>query len=80
GSVAIFNTQASITECTFEHSVGTAVLFSSSSESGEHQLVMDYVQFNENSLPAETYATDSEQGAAIVMTNTGVADVSFAWR
>ncbi|CAM9326456.1 unnamed protein product [Ectocarpus sp. 6 AP-2014] len=33
---------------------------------------MDYVQFNLNTLPAEAYATDTEQGAAIVVTNTGV--------
>ncbi|CAN0522742.1 unnamed protein product [Ectocarpus sp. 12 AP-2014] len=35
---------------------------------------MDYVQFNLNTFPAEAYATDTEQGAAIVVTNTGVAD------
>ncbi|CAM9484228.1 unnamed protein product [Ectocarpus sp. 8 AP-2014] len=74
GSVAIFDTSATITDCTFEGSVGTAVLFSSSSDSGEHQLLMDYVQFNLNSFPAEAYATETEQGAAIVVTNTGVAD------
>ncbi|CAN0357500.1 unnamed protein product [Ectocarpus sp. 12 AP-2014] len=74
GSVAIFDTSATITDCIFESSVGTAVLFSSSSDSGEHQLVMDYVQFNLNTFPAEAYATDTEQGAAIVVTNTGVAD------
>ncbi|CBJ26272.1 polymorphic outer membrane protein [Ectocarpus siliculosus] len=74
GSVAIFDTSATITDCTFESSVGTAVLFSSSSDSGEHQLLMDYVQFNLNTLPAEAYATDTEQGAAIVVTNTGVEE------
>ncbi|CAM9458338.1 unnamed protein product [Ectocarpus sp. 8 AP-2014] len=74
GSVAIFDTSATITDCTFESSVGTAVLFSSSSDSGEHQLLMDLVQFNLNTFPAEAYVTDTEQGAAIVVTNTGVAD------
>lgn len=38
---------------------------------------MTSVQFNENILPSETYAADTSQGSAVVLVNTGVADVSM---
>lgn len=38
GSLAIFDTSATITECTFEKGQGTAVLFESSSPNGSHTI------------------------------------------
>ena len=38
GALAIFDTTAELTDCTFEGSVGTAILFESSSADGEHKL------------------------------------------
>ncbi|CAN0394289.1 unnamed protein product [Pylaiella littoralis] len=73
GSLAIFDTSATLLDCKFEESVGTAVFFESSSAAGEHRLDMDNVEFNYNSLPAETYASAAgSQGAAIVMVNSAV--------
>ncbi|CAN0394131.1 unnamed protein product [Pylaiella littoralis] len=73
GSLAIFDTSATLLDCKFEESVGTAVFFESSSAAGEHRLEMENVEFNYNRFPAETYASaDSSQGAAIVMVNSAV--------
>lgn len=45
--MAIFDTTATLTDCVFEGSVETALLFESSSASGEHQLeVRDRVVSN----------------------------------
>eukprot|EP00903_Cladosiphon_okamuranus_P014004 g13023.t1 len=74
GSLAIFDTSAVLTDCVFEASRGTAVLFTSTSEDGDHKLEMTSCQFNENSSPADAYASDNPQGTAVVMTNTGVSD------
>lgn len=43
GSLAIFDTSATITDCAFEGSVGTALLFESSSASGEHKISVSNV-------------------------------------
>ena len=38
---------------------------------------MESCQFNENTNPAEAYASSTaSQGSAVVVTNTGVSDVS----
>eukprot|EP00752_Nemacystus_decipiens_P011910 g10561.t1 len=74
GSLAVFDTTAELTACTFEASVGTAILFESSSADGEHKLDMTSCQFNENTGPSEAYASSVPQGSAVVMTNTGVSD------
>eukprot|EP00752_Nemacystus_decipiens_P011906 g10557.t1 len=74
GSLAVFDTTAELTTCTFEASVGTAILFESSSADGEHKLDMTSCQFNENTGPSEAYASSVPQGSAVVMTNTGVSD------
>ncbi|CAM9992511.1 unnamed protein product, partial [Scytosiphon promiscuus] len=54
--------------------VGTALLFESSSATGEHKLEMSSNQFNLNTGPSELYFTDSDQGSAVVISNTGVEE------
>lgn len=40
---------------------------------------MTSCQFNENTNPSEVYASAFPQGSAVVVTNTGVSDVSSCW-
>ncbi|CAM9804479.1 unnamed protein product [Scytosiphon promiscuus] len=74
GSLAIFDTSATIESCVFQNSVGTALLFESSSATGDHKLSMSSNEFNENTNPSELYITDEEQGTAVVVTNTGLEE------
>lgn len=34
-------------------------------------------EFNQNTFPAEVFAASVDQGAAVVVVNTGLAEVSF---
>lgn len=52
GSVAIFDTSADITDCTFESSQGTAVLFESSSADGDHLLSVSWASRHSLYRPA----------------------------
>eukprot|EP00752_Nemacystus_decipiens_P002934 g2729.t1 len=74
GAVAVFDTTARISGCVFEGSVGTAVLFESSSAEGMHKIEMSNNQFNKNTFPAEAFAAEVNQGAAVVVVNTGLAE------
>ncbi|CAM9181705.1 unnamed protein product [Hapterophycus canaliculatus] len=76
GSLAIFDTSAEIKSCVFQNSVGTALLFESSSADGDHKLSLKSCEFNENSEPSELYQSDIVQGSALVVTNTGVEEGS----
>eukprot|EP00904_Undaria_pinnatifida_P013813 jgi/Undpi1/9562/HiC_scaffold_27.g12018.m1 len=73
GSLAVFDTSATILDCRFEESRGTAVLFESSRPSGGPTISLTSSQFINNVEPAAAYARlGAAEGAALVVQNTGV--------